>query len=126
VVLVSRSGRKTYVNPNSTLTYIGHIGIGSYCAIAWNVNVLDFNGHDLTIDGIPRSKSKPVHIGDNVWIGTGVTVLPGVTIGSGAVVAAPASSLPTYPVGVSWLATRLACRARTCPGPYNTGTLTSR
>ncbi len=92
-VLVDRGacleiGPETYINPNSTVTCIDHISIGSNCAIAWNVNILDFNGHDLTIDGIPRSKSKPVHIGDNVWIGTGVTVLPGVTISSGAVVAA--------------------------------------
>ena len=34
--------------------------------------------------------SKPVTIGDDVWIGAGATVLPGVTIGPGAVVAAGA------------------------------------
>ncbi|MGL4805394.1 MAG: DapH/DapD/GlmU-related protein, partial [Bacteroidales bacterium] len=30
----------------------------------------------------------PVTIGDNVWIGAGVSVLPGVTIGSGCVIGA--------------------------------------
>lgn len=34
--------------------------------------------------------SKPVTIGDDVWIGAGAIVLPGVTIGAGAVVAAGA------------------------------------
>jgi len=35
-----------------------------------------------------RPRSGPVTIGDQVWIGTGATVLAGVTIGDGAVIAA--------------------------------------
>jgi acetyltransferase-like isoleucine patch superfamily enzyme len=35
-------------------------------------------------------ESKPVHIGNDVWIGASAIVLPGVTIGPGAVVAAGA------------------------------------
>ena len=31
---------------------------------------------------------KDVHIGENVWIGADVSIMPGVTIGEGAVVAA--------------------------------------
>ena len=31
---------------------------------------------------------KPVHIGDDCWIGMGVSILPGVTIGEGCVVGA--------------------------------------
>ena len=40
----------------------------------------------LPFDG--RSYCKPVHIKQNVWIGTNVLILPGVTIGEGAVVGA--------------------------------------
>ena len=32
--------------------------------------------------------SKPVHIGNHVWIGRGVIILKGVTIGDGAIVGA--------------------------------------
>mgnify|MGYP000493205454 FL=1 len=32
----------------------------------------------------------PVHIGNDVWIGSNATILPGVTIGDGAIVAAGA------------------------------------
>ncbi|MBK6669473.1 MAG: hypothetical protein IPG46_07250 [Actinobacteria bacterium] len=32
--------------------------------------------------------TEPIAIGDDVWLGTGVTVLAGVTIGDGAVVGA--------------------------------------
>ncbi|HCJ91322.1 MAG: hypothetical protein I3I94_01775 [Acidaminococcaceae bacterium] len=34
--------------------------------------------------------AKPVRIGDDVWVGGNVTILPGVTIGSNVVVAAGA------------------------------------
>ena len=30
--------------------------------------------------------ARPIHVGDNVWIGGGVRVLPGVSIGEGAVI----------------------------------------
>ncbi len=81
-------GDHSYIHCNSTVTCFEHISIGRDCAISWNVNILDGNGHELTIEGVPRPSPVPVAIGDNVWIGTGALVLPGVTIGSGAVVGA--------------------------------------
>ena len=49
-------------------------------------------GHPLTPMG--RRKhigiAKPVKIGDDVWIGGNVTILPGITIGNNVVVAAGA------------------------------------
>ena len=32
--------------------------------------------------------NKPVHLGNNVWLGAGVIVLPGVTIGDNSIIAA--------------------------------------
>ena len=37
-----------------------------------------------------RSIAKPVKIGNDVWIGGNVTILPGITIGNNVVVAAGA------------------------------------
>ena len=34
--------------------------------------------------------TKPVHVGRNVWIGAGATILPGVSIGENAIIAAGA------------------------------------
>ena len=39
-------------------------------------------------DGQYSIISAPINVGDDVWIGAGVTVLPGVTIGSGSVIGA--------------------------------------
>lgn len=36
------------------------------------------------------NSTAPIHVGDRVWIGAGVTILPGIRIGNDAVVAAGA------------------------------------
>ncbi len=79
---------KSYINFNSTVTCFEHISVGSGCAISWNTNIFDGNAHELVVDGTPRPRTKPVVIGDEVWIGAGATIMSGVTIGDGAVVAA--------------------------------------
>lgn len=80
-------GRDSYINYDSTVTCFDHITIGSNCAISWGTNIFDGNAHELIVAGVPRPRTRPTHIGDNVWIGTGATVL-GATVGSGAVVGA--------------------------------------
>jgi acetyltransferase-like isoleucine patch superfamily enzyme len=70
-------GALPYINDCSTVTCFEHITIGSGCAISWDVNILDTNIHELLVNGEARSRSQPVTIGDNVWIGTGATVLAG-------------------------------------------------
>jgi tetrahydrodipicolinate N-acetyltransferase len=66
------------------------VTIGADCTLSWDVQILDNDFHRLTIGGVEKPMSAPVHIGDRVWIGTGAIVLKGVTIGDGAVVAAGA------------------------------------
>ncbi len=61
------------------------VRIGSKVMIAPNVSILDDNRHELE-PGSPLFNG-PTVIGDNVWLGGGVTVLPGVTVGTGAVIA---------------------------------------
>jgi acetyltransferase-like isoleucine patch superfamily enzyme len=43
-----------------------------------------------------------IRIGDNVWIGSHVVVLPGVTIGDGAIVGAGAVVTKDIPMGETW------------------------
>lgn len=74
-------------------TVIGPVCIGSHVNLAQGIVVtaLNHNFCDTTkrIDEQGVS-TKPVVIGDDVWIGANAVILPGVTIGSHAVVAAGA------------------------------------
>ena len=84
-------GDKTYLNYNTTVIVSERIDIGSDCAIAWNVSIMDTDFHYLfPEDGREPVGKDPVKIDDHVWIGTSATVLKGVRIGEGAVVAANA------------------------------------
>lgn len=79
-----------------TKVYAGcSISIGKNCAISFDVNIMDDDGHGF---GNPPY-SAPIVIEDNVWIGCNSTILKGVTIGEGSVVAAGAvvtKSCPPY------------------------------
>jgi acetyltransferase-like isoleucine patch superfamily enzyme len=81
-------GDGTYVNYNSRIICHESIRIGSACAIAWEVQIMDTDFHTVFIDGAPRPVTAAVTIGDRVWIGSRVTVTKGVTIGDGSVIAA--------------------------------------
>lgn len=69
------------------------ISIGQNCLIAANCQILDGNGHDISFSDVSNrintnGSSKEVVIEDNVWLATGVVVLPGVTIGRGSIITA--------------------------------------
>lgn len=50
--------------------------------------IRDSDNHTIHYDGF--EKSKPIIIGNHVWIGMRATILKGVTIGDGAIIAAGA------------------------------------
>lgn len=99
--------------------YIGNVDIGRYCSIAYGVNIGMF---EHPVDWLSTSTrqylpghvqgAKPVNIrhfeanprtiiGNDVWIGTGATLIDGVTIGDGAIVAAGAvvtKDVPPYAI----------------------------
>lgn len=66
------------------------IKIGSKCAIAAGVNIIDCNGH--RIDSLDRNKDRDIPesilIGNNVWIGLNSIILKGTIIGDNSVVSA--------------------------------------
>ncbi|HGO1355015.1 TPA: sugar O-acetyltransferase [Streptococcus pyogenes] len=53
-------------------------------------------------------KALPITIGDNVWFGATVNVMPGVTIGSGCVIAS--GSVVTHDIPVNSLAAGVPCQ----------------
>lgn len=74
-------------------TVIGPVTIGSHVNIAQGVTVTALN-HNYDKPGIRIDQqgitTRPITIGNDVWIGTRAVILPGVTIGSHCVVAAGA------------------------------------
>lgn len=68
------------------------IEIGKNCLIAGNCQIFDCSGHSIyDIDQMRETTietTKPICIGDNVWLGTACIVLPGSSIGRGSVVSA--------------------------------------
>jgi acetyltransferase-like isoleucine patch superfamily enzyme len=82
-------GDRTMVNFGADISATKSVTIGRDCLVGTHVTILDNDFHDL-IDRQKRPAGKPVSIGDRVWLGNRVIVLPGVTIGDDAVVGAGA------------------------------------
>lgn len=96
-------GAKVFENPtltvgsNSCLGYqliidVGcDVTIGSNVFIGDRVSILSYDGHPVKPEErhlpAPKASSKPIVIGDNVWISGNCVILKGVTIGAGAVIA---------------------------------------
>jgi maltose O-acetyltransferase len=89
-------GDGCFVNRESYLDTTAGIYIGQNVRLATRVTIITASH---TIGGTEATRTSrtpetdlqlPVHIGDNVWIGTGAIILPGVTVGNGVVVGAGA------------------------------------
>ena len=82
-------GAGTFINYNLTALDVAPITIGRDCQIGPNVQLLT---PTHPIDPQPRrdklEAALPITLGDNVWLGGGVIVLPGVSIGENTVIGA--------------------------------------
>ena len=97
-----RLGRRSVIRVGIHCTIIGPVCMGSHVHLAQGITVTalnhNFEDTQLRIDeqGIT---TKPVVIGDDVWIGANAVILPGVTIGHHTVIAAGAvvtKDVPPY------------------------------
>ncbi|MGN6527485.1 MAG: acyltransferase [Burkholderiaceae bacterium] len=100
-------GAGTAVNEYCNLRACGgEIRIGRKCLVAQMVTMVASN-HSMApgapmIDQDWAESPHSIVVGDDVWIGAGVTVLPGATIGDGAVIAAGAVVRGQVPAGEVW------------------------
>ena len=82
-------GENFYMNHNGVILDAAKVEFGDNVFIAPNCGFYTA-GHPIDIE--QRNKgleyAKPIKVGDNVWIGGNVVVLPGVTIGSNCVIGA--------------------------------------
>ena len=93
-------GHNNFIGRNVHLIGHGYISIGNNCAIAADCKFISrnhlFSDRNITIYA-QGYELKPINIGDDVWFGYNVIVLPGVTLGSGCVVAAGSIVTKSFP-----------------------------
>lgn len=89
----------TRINGRISIKGGGGLEIGKYCALGEDIHIITSN-HDINVLNIQyalqleinntifSNSKKNVYIGNNVWIGDSVIILPGVNIGDCAVIGA--------------------------------------
>lgn len=82
-------GQRTFINMGCSFQDWGGITIGDECLIGHNCTICTVN-HSKDPQRRGDMTSVPVKIGNRVWVGANVTILPGVCIGDGAIIAAGA------------------------------------
>ena len=122
--LLGKTGEHFHIEPTFWCDYGKNISLGEYFYSNHNLVILDcapvtFGDHVLVapncgfytaghpLDAPTRNAAleyaKPIIVGDDVWIGGNVTVLPGVTIGSNVVIGAGSvvvHDIPSHVVAV--------------------------
>ena len=82
-------GKRFFANFNFTVLDEARVAIGDDCFIGPNVSIYTACHSTDPIERNTRQEwAKPVTIGNNVWIGGSVTILPGVTIGDNVTIGA--------------------------------------
>lgn len=91
-------GKHVQINDSVHIGAIEQVEIGDRVLIASRVFISDHNHGNYQVQDVfsgpeipPADRplsSRPVRIGNNVWLGEQVCILPGVTVGDGAIVGA--------------------------------------
>lgn len=102
-------GNHVYANFGLTVVDDTHVYVGNDVLFAPNV-ILATAGHpiDPTLRASDYQFNAPIHIGNNVWLGAGVIVMPGVTIGDNSVIGA--GSVVTRDIPANVVAFGSPCR----------------
>lgn len=113
-------GDKSVINDNCTMMDENHIRIGDQVLIAPNVQFytathpIDYNERfvenwdENSGELFFRTRSLPITVEDNVWIGGGSIILAGITIGTGSVIGA--GSVVTKSIPANCVALGNPCR----------------
>lgn len=86
-------GEATVLNGNMYINAAGGVSIGCYCHVAQGLTLYTSSHNWRSLQAVPYAGPdvlQAVRIGNAVWIGANVTILPGADIGDGAIIAAGA------------------------------------
>ena len=114
-------GAGCFLNHNVYLMDCAKITFGKKCFVGPNCGFYTaIHPMEVSKRNSGYEQAKPITIGDNVWIGGGVTILPGVKIGNNSVIGAGAVVTKDIPANV--LAFGNPCRVvREIPVSKNKG-----
>lgn len=89
-------GNRVSININSQVICMNRIHIGKETILSWDDLVMDSDFHEIVKDGISKPKTKPIYIGDHVWIGCRSTLLKGTKIPESCIIAANSTIAKQY------------------------------
>ena len=111
-------GENVFINYNGTMLDGGIISIGSNTQVGPNCQFLTPNH---PIDYVERRKPVercfPITIGEDCWLGGGVTVCPGVTIGDRCIIGAGSvvvKDIPSDSMAVGKSHLNIICKIHSC------------
>ena len=80
-------GKNFNTNPNASIWCINSVTIGDNTMIGAEITIRDNDGHEVFTNAEKQEMSKPVVIGDHVWLCDKVSVLKGAVIAEGSIAA---------------------------------------
>ena len=94
-------GKRFFANFRLTILDEGKVTFGDDCFVGPNVSIYTVSHSTDPVERNTRNEwANPVTIGNNVWIGGSVTILPGVTIGDNTTIGAGSVVTKDIPAGV--------------------------
>lgn len=96
---IIKIGKNIATNNGVVIVSAGRIDIGDNCLIGQDVLIIDYDAHSINPDERRTSigNIKSINIGNNVWIGSRVVILPGTKVGNNCVVGAGAIVKGEFP-----------------------------
>jgi acetyltransferase-like isoleucine patch superfamily enzyme len=80
-------GEGCIFSANTLMISTNSITIGKRVGISWDVQIMDDNFHEFSIDGVPSPQTGPVVIGDDAWVAPKCVILRGTRLAEGCAVA---------------------------------------
>lgn len=101
-------GDNTLISSYTTIFAEFGVKIGANCLISSNCGISSYNHIQNSINRSNDNKedekySKPVIIGNNVWIGMNVSILPGVVIGDNSIIGSGSVVTKSIPANEIWV-----------------------
>lgn len=89
---VVKFGSNFQSNTNFVLSSANAVTFGADCLVAWNVILIDGDGHSIYLPNSDKryNDPKPIIIGNHVWIGSNVTILKGSKVADGDIISSGA------------------------------------